>query len=48
MYEFDDSFTEDFFMSHDAAVYQAMSATDKGLFDNDESRDEDLAALYDH
>ena len=45
MYDFEDGFT-DRVMDQDAAVYQALASTDKGLFDIDESKDEDLAALF--
>ena len=49
MYDFDDALNqEEFFLDHDSAVMQALQATDKGLFDTDEGKDEDLAALYDH
>lgn len=49
MYDLDDAFQkEEFFLDHDSAVLQALQATEKGLFDVDESKDEDLAALYDH
>lgn len=49
MYDFDDAYShEEFFLDHDSAVLQALQSTDKGLFDADDSKDEDLAALYDH
>ena len=34
------------YMDQDSAVLRALESTDRGLFDMDESRDEDLAALY--
>ena len=49
MFNHDDVYSqEETFMSHDSAVMQALASTDKGLFDTDDSKDEDLAALYDH
>ncbi|MEM7056938.1 MAG: hypothetical protein AAF557_05070 [Pseudomonadota bacterium] len=49
MYDLDDAYSqEEFFLDHDSAVLQALQSTDKGLFDTDYSKDEDLAALYDH
>ena len=46
MYDIDDGFGK-FDMDQDSAVLQALARTDKGLFDVDESKDEDLAALFD-
>ncbi len=45
MYEFDDANSE-YFLDQDTAVMQALASTDKGLFDVDEAKDEDLEALY--
>ena len=45
MFDFDDTYS-DKFMDQDTAVMQALARTDKGLFDVDESKDEDLEALY--
>lgn len=47
MYDADDIREGDFF-DHDTAVMIALEKTEKGLFDNDETRDEDLEALYDN
>ena len=47
MFNFDDEFVDEF-LDQDTAVFQAMQRTDKGLFDVDETRDEDLAALYEN
>ena len=44
MYKFADPFRE--YMDQDSAVMRALERADRGLFDVDESRDEDLAALY--
>lgn len=44
MFNFDDFELEP--MGQDAAVLQAMESVDKGLFDYDETKDEDLEALY--
>lgn len=44
MYKFTDPFRE--YMDQDSAVLRALERTDRGLFDVDDSRDEDLAALY--
>jgi len=33
-------------MDQDTAVMQALEMTDKGLFDTDDTKDEDLKALY--
>ncbi len=46
MFDFDDAYAEKF-LDQDTAVMQALALTDKGLFDVDESKDEDLEALYD-
>ena len=45
MYDFDDNNT-DYFLDQDTAVMKALASTDKGLFDVDETKDEDLEALY--
>lgn len=45
MFDFEDAHS-DKFMSQDSAVLQALALTDKGLFDVDDSKDEDLEALY--
>ncbi len=44
MYRFADPSRE--YMDQDSAVLQAMESVDRGLFDVDDLRDEDLAALY--
>jgi hypothetical protein len=44
MYKFATTTCE--YMDQDSAVLRALESTDRGLFDVDESRDEDLAALY--
>ncbi len=44
MYKFADPFRE--YMDQDSAVLRALERTDRGLFDVDDSRDEDVAALY--
>ncbi len=44
MYKFADPLRE--CMDQDSAVLRALEKTDRGLFDVDESRDEDVAALY--
>jgi hypothetical protein len=44
MYKFADPFRE--YMDQDSAVLRALELTDRGLFDLDESRDEDVAVLY--
>ena len=44
MYKFADPFRE--YMDQDSAVLRALERTDRGLFDTDDSRDEDVAALY--
>ncbi|MEM7189802.1 MAG: hypothetical protein AAF439_09335 [Pseudomonadota bacterium] len=46
MYEIEDVFSETV-MNQDTAVLEALARTDKGLFDVDDSKDEDLAALFD-
>ncbi|MEM1163613.1 MAG: hypothetical protein AAGJ28_21990 [Pseudomonadota bacterium] len=46
MYDIDEGFSE-FTMNQDTAVLHALERTDKGLFDVDDSRDEDLTALFD-
>lgn len=45
MYDFDESFS-DRVMDLDSAVTQVLEMTDKGLFDTDDTKDEDLEALY--
>ena len=47
MFDLDDS-AEQSFLDHDTAVMLALEKTEKGLFDVDETKDEDLEALYDH
>lgn len=47
MYEFDDVYDEQM-IDPDSAIMSALAATEKGLFDVDDTRDEDLQALYDH
>lgn len=44
MYKFADPLRD--CMDQDSAVLRALESTDRGLFDVDDSRDEDLAALY--
>ena len=44
MHHFNDGF-DDKVMNQDTAVMQALASTDKGLFDTDDSKDEDLEAL---
>ncbi len=44
MYKFADPFRE--YMDQDSAVLRALERTDRGLFDVDDTRDEDVAALY--
>ena len=44
MYKFADPFRE--YMDQDSAVLRALERVDRGLFDVDDSRDEDVAALY--
>ena len=44
MYKVADPFRE--YMDQDSAVLRALESTDRGLFDVDDTRDEDLAALY--
>lgn len=45
MFDFEETHS-DKFMSQDSAVLQALALTDKGLFDVDDTKDEDLEALY--
>ena len=45
MFDFEDVYS-DKFMDQDTAVLKALAATDKGLFDVDDAKDEDLEALY--
>lgn len=47
MNEFDDGFDR-LTMNQDYAVLQALESVDRGLFDRDETQDEDLKALYDN
>jgi len=47
MFGFDDVYEEKL-LDQDTAVMQALALTDKGLFDTDDTRDEDLLALNDH
>ena len=47
MYDFDDVYDRESF-SHDAAVTQALVKTEKGLFDTDEAKDEDVAKIYEY
>lgn len=44
MFKFDDPMRE--YMDQDSAVLRALERVDRGLFDADEGRDEDVAALY--
>lgn len=44
MYKFADPFRE--YMDQDSAVLRALERTERGLFDTDDSRDEDLAVLF--
>ena len=46
MFNFDDVYSDNV-MDQDTAVMQALARVDKGLFDADEGKDEDLEALYD-
>ncbi len=49
MYTFDvESVQFDEIMDQDSAVLEALEKVDRGLFDNPESKDEDLEALYDN
>ena len=48
MYDTEEFFAEEFFLDHDTAVSKAMAVADKGLFDTENEKDEDLQALYDH
>lgn len=45
MFDFDETHSDKFMDQH-TAVMQALARTDKGLFDVDYSKDEDLEALY--
>lgn len=45
MFRFEDGNGDDF-MDQDTAVMQAMELTDRGLFDPEENRDEDVLALF--
>lgn len=45
MFDFDD-FDPDQTLGQDDAVMMALESVDKGLFDVDDSKDEDLDALY--
>lgn len=47
MTDFDDGFFREV-IDQDVAVLKALASVDRGLFDTDESRDEDLQALYDN
>lgn len=47
MADFDDGFIREV-IDQDIAVLRALESVDRGLFDADESKDEDLQALYDH
>ncbi len=47
MFDLDDK-AEQSFLDHDTAVMMALEKTEKGLFDVDETRDEDLEALYEN
>ncbi len=47
MFDIDDVKEPNFF-DHDTAVLMALEKTDKGLFDVDETADEDLEALYEN
>ncbi|MEM7683960.1 MAG: hypothetical protein AAF293_03990 [Pseudomonadota bacterium] len=47
LFEFDEKGDAEFF-DHDTAVMMALQKTEKGLFDSDEVKDEDLEALYDN
>jgi hypothetical protein len=49
MYNFDlDDVRFEEIMDQDSAVLEALERVDRGLFDNPESKDEDLEALYEH
>lgn len=47
MFDLDDK-AEQSFLDHDTAVMLALEKTEKGLFDVDEAKDEDLEALYEN
>lgn len=47
MFDIDDKAETEFF-DHDTAVMLALAKTEKGLFDTDEVKDEDLEALYEN
>ena len=47
MFDLDDTMEPDF-LDHDTAVMMALEKTEKGLFDVDETKDEDLEALYEN
>lgn len=47
MFDFDDVKEGEIF-DHDTAVMIALEKTEKGLFDVDEARDEDLEALFEY
>ncbi len=47
MFDLDDK-AEQSFLDHDTAVMMALEKTEKGLFDVDETKDEDLEALYEN
>ena len=47
MFDIDDV-KEQNFLDHDTAILMALEKTDKGLFDVDETADEDLDALYEN
>jgi hypothetical protein len=47
MFDLDDK-AEQSFLDHDTAIMMALEKTEKGLFDVDETKDEDLEALYEN
>ena len=47
MFDYDDT-NEQNILDHDTAVLMALEKTEKGLFDVDETKDEDLEALYEN
>ena len=47
MYDYYDGLSEKD-IDPDLAIMQVLAQTEKGLFDTDDSKDEDLEALYDN
>lgn len=47
MFDIDDM-KEQNFLDHDTAILLALEKTERGLFDVDETADEDLEALYEN